>query len=175
MYDIDDLIEPQNRKKNIFAKTWKDTKGQGDSWQYERLGDTYGEEGPLVGREYQKLRKGYEAHVEFMPPERYYAITGRNPETLDRRRIDAIKRDAEKGDKISMPWLTFEQGTYTGDQEGHYRIKAAQEMGAEQVPVVMVNRDPKYLDKGWPMRSLEGKKKQNPFTYDKEEIIDIDF
>ena len=37
MYDIDDLIEPQNRKKNIFAKTWKDTKEQGDSWQYERL------------------------------------------------------------------------------------------------------------------------------------------
>jgi len=175
MYDIDDLIEPQNKKKNIFAKHFDAMEQRGDSWQYERLGEYY-PDGPLVGREYQMKRKGYEAHVEMMNPNDYYRITGRPAWKLEQKRIDAVKEDALKGEKISMPWLQFEEGKYVpGQQEGHHRIWAARELGAEKVPVVMVNRDPKYIDRGWPPRSLDPKKKKNPFTFDDDYIMDVDW
>lgn len=175
-YDIDDLIEPKNKKKNIFAKTWKESGGNNEGWQYEKMGDPYGPEGTLVGREYQKTRKGFEAHIEFMPPEKYYEISGRSPSTLSRERIDAVKQSVESGNKISLPWIEFEEGKHiAGRQEGHHRIWAAKELGAEKVPVVIANRDPKYIDKSWPPRSLEGKKKRNPFTFEEDYFVDVDW
>jgi len=176
MYDIDDLIEPKNKKKNIFAKTWKDSKGKGESWQYDRLGDTYDQEGPIYGKAYERNRKGREAHIEMMDPSEYFEITGRPSYTLERDRIDKVKKNAMAGNKISLPWLEFEEGKYkSGGQEGHHRIKAAEELGAEKVPVVIANRDPRFMDKGWPMKPIEPKKKRNPFTYEEDYYMDVDY
>jgi len=110
-----------------------------------------------------------------MDPSEYYELTGRPQHTLERSRIDKVKKNALAGNKISLPWLELEEGKYTGGQEGHHRIKAAQELGATKVPVVVSNREPRFMDRSWPGKSLETKKKRNPFTYEEDYYMDVDY
>jgi len=194
MYDIDDLIEPRKRGQNPrdpFAQRKEQVrKGYGESYQYDVLGQMfkYGDEtSEILGQKYQEIKKGLNAHIEYMTPDEYMNRIGdidvksyleedsRRPIPISRERIDLYKQDALRGDKFAMPWIDYRDGKYEG-QEGRHRAIMAKELGVEKMPVVIVNRTSgEENESDWMDYKQKYKKKQNPFTYDKEEIIDIDF
>ena len=189
-YDIDDLIEPENAKKNMFAKTYAEItprfRGTGygfpDTDQYSRLGQY-----PL-----NNSRFDAEAHIEFMSPDEFLkksiwhgSKTGSEsdftPEYQKIRNDDIIKytRNARSGDKFPMPELRYDGDEYSG-HSGRRRAITAKELGNEKIPVV-IQKFAKILDpfsdpevpNSWKninkRKELE-EKKQNPFTFETELI-----
>lgn len=176
-YDIDDLIEPQNKKKNIFAKTVKEIKeGHRDYHPYEVLGQS-NPEGIEMGQDWQRLGKGREAHIEFMSPDEYLNSVGlmsdkaKNEHSI--ARIEKYKKAAMAGSKFPLPYLDYREGNFSG-QEGIHRTIMAKELGIEKIPVVKIDTDVgRYKDPNWYLKEQEyynKKKKQNPFTFEEDLI-----
>jgi len=180
-WDIDDLMEPET--PNPFAKKSSQVKkGKGESFQYEVLGHFY-DDGGEVGRDYQKLSKGREAHVEMMSPKKYFDEIGQDIDhfssgTRDadgyRDNIEQYKKAAQRGDKFAMPWIEYKEGKYDG-QEGRHRAAMAHELGVERMPVVVVNQDRErfhdHIEWGEVQeREYNRKKRQNPFTFEEDLI-----
>jgi len=176
-YDIDDLIEPKNKKKNIFAKTVKEIKeGYRDYYPYEVLGQSY-PEGIEMGQDWQRLGKGREAHIEFMTPDEYLNSVGPMADKVNNERsraqIEKYKKSAMAGNKFPLPYLDYREGTFSG-QEGIHRAVMAKELKIEKIPVVKTDTDiGRYKDPNWYLKEQEyynKKKKQNPFTFEEELI-----
>ena len=173
-YDIDDLIEPQNKKKNVFAKTPQEiTKEYVEHSDWVRISDKepydwikeQGQYEPFFG--YSK-----EAHIEFMGPDEYLNKTKliqRNKinRELSKEHIHEYKSSMKQGAKFPLPWLRYINNEITG-QEGKHRVTAAKEIGIEKIPVAILDIDDKRTSPS--SFTYNEKKKQNPFTY-QEELI----
>lgn len=105
---------------------------------------------------YHKKAKGLTAHVEFMSPREYYKIVEKGLDFkptyehrwIDFARTEDVKKYAEamrKGAKFPMPGLEY-QGKLIG-QEGRHRILAAEKLGIDRVPVLVMRQLEKALEK----------------------------
>jgi len=181
-YDIDDLIEPQNKKKNMFAKTFNEITpnyqtNKSAREPYEYLGDL----------ELNPKRYDAEAHIEFMTPDEYlkkarissYQATDddlpEDTKQFRRQNINQYKENATAGDKFPMPSLSYNFGQYMG-QDGIRRVRAAKELGTEKIPVVVEDfgfgdySNLRNSYKNIKQRRSTEKKQQNPFTFEEELI-----
>jgi len=180
-WDIDDLMEPET--PNPFAKRKNMVKeGKGESFQYDVLGQFY-PDGDSLGKDYQRYSKGREAHIEMMTPQKYFEEIGQNIDEFKsagsnyegpKANINKYKNDAMQGDKFAMPWIEYREGKYSG-QEGRNRTAMAYNLGAEKIPVVVVNTDMNRFHNHveWgeiQRREYDRKKRQNPFTFEEEFI-----
>jgi hypothetical protein len=135
-----------------FALKHKDVKeGAGETYQYDVLGQFYGEDrgGEKVGKLYQRYYKGRKAEIVWMTPDEYFekvnlGIKGKGYEHDIREGLGekGIKKYADamrKGDKFAMPWLEYRKGKYDG-HEGKHRVAAAKLLGIKKIPVVISNQ-----------------------------------
>ena len=199
-YDIDDLMEPENKERNLFAKSVKQISPEHKStFQYEVLGQMFdygGEKNEIIGQKYNELKKGKEAHIEFMTPADYFKEIGQDidlykngtrwdeahemKERTNKLR-DMARRNALNNTKFAMPYIQYDDGVFKGThQEGRHRAFLADQMGIERIPVVKINRKngPNYTEENeyaWQEWRQNYKKKKNPFTYDKEDMWDVDY
>jgi len=182
-YDIDDLIEPQNKKKNVFAKTPEEITrqyGQYEEWSKFRDKEPYdwikeqGQYEPFWG--YSK-----EAHIQFMNPDEYLnqiKLIPRNQvnKQHSKEHINQYKTNMEKGAKFPLPWLRYINNEITG-QEGIHRVSAAKEIGVKKIPVAILDIDDNRKQSSYESEDIKTfdeifnkKKKQNPFTFETELI-----
>lgn len=54
---------------------------------------------------------------------------------IDKSKVEAIKKNMANGNRYNMPYLDYAQNK---GQEGRHRVKAAQELGCENIPVLVV-------------------------------------
>jgi len=194
-YDIDDLIEPENKKKNPFAKTFKEIsrpyRDPEDLWSkvtdrepYDWIEDTKENKHDIF------FGHSKEAHVVLMSPDKYLKewefAAIKKPEEAKRvqenaqAKIDIYKDAMNKGDKFPLPWLRYIDGGFTG-QEGYHRANAAKQLGIEKIPVAILDIDTNRVRRQFTGPSFDSaengfaqlfgeKKKQNPFTYETELI-----
>lgn len=192
-FDIDDLIEPENKKKNVFAKTPQEImpdKGIGiDRYVYEKLGYEKHMSKPM-GEAYQRNTQGYESHIEFMTPEDYLNSVGimgnikeyktnktdeiniKFDKKTGRERVNEYKQAMISGDKFPMPSIWYREGNFSG-QEGIHRAVAAEELGIQKIPVVKIDQDKKKYynqENWWDIERKMKTKTQNPFTFETELI-----
>jgi len=192
MYDIDDLINPRKKGKaprDPFAQQFDQVKkGHGNTWEYQTLGQLGGDyRTPKQQREYYEKRKGERAHIEYMSPDAYFdrvdeGFKSRVPDDKqyevrtqvpDNYRNPKLKEAAMRGDKFAMPFIEYDEGEFVS-QEGRHRATMAKDLGVEKMPVVIIDKKKEYRDSDYDDYAdpKDKKKKQNPFTYDDEQIWD---
>jgi hypothetical protein len=188
MYDIDDLIEPRKRgqkPRDPFAQSLDQiNKGHGGIWEYQVLGQNSGYNSPRQQRLYHEKLKGERAHIEYMSPDEYFNKIDKGfrsnvpehkqyevePQILENYNNPKLLIAAKRGDKFGMPYIEYNEGEFA-EQEGRHRAKMAKDLGVEKMPVVIIDKKREYRDPDFDMDDdIHRKKKQNPFTYDDDEI-----
>lgn len=186
MFDIDDLIEPRRKgqkPRTPFALTREEvSNNMGSTEPYDMLGQDY-PEGMNLGKDYQRIHKNRRTRIESIKPDDYFNDLKQSADQFmaedthgnSRQRIDAMKQSILRGEKLPLPYLEYSEGKYA-DQEGRHRMIAAKELGYEKVPVAIIDERKEYgQGKYWSQYTNKLKPKQNPFTYEKEEIWDADY
>jgi hypothetical protein len=90
---------------------------------------------------YQFFYKGIQARVEMMSPSEYLrrvreGFNTQVDENLTESSRKKIMDAVEKGDKIDMPFLRYDNGSFS--QEGRNRANLARELGESDIPVLVV-------------------------------------
>lgn len=176
--------KPEVKEKVIKEPKFKEVPGfdlskiGGDAermilWRDKELfpGQTYGE--------YYKTEKAKAADVFMLSPAEYrqalvdsgtYADIEAIERRMDKSKVDEYANDMRNGDKFPPAELLYAEGGYDG-QEGLHRVYAAEQVGIEEIPVIVshdTRNQPdlykKYSDKITAPADL----------YEKEESITID-
>lgn len=98
---------------------------------------------------YHKRAKGMSARIEFMSPEEYfnkvYEGTGYTRRAQERvvnpQLVADYAHEMSKGSKFPIPGLEYQGEKYLG-QEGRHRMLAAEKLGMDRVPVLVVRKVP---------------------------------
>lgn len=90
---------------------------------------------------YQFFYKGIQARIEMMSPSEYLrrvreGFNTQVDENLTESSRKKIMDAVEKGDKIDMPFLRYDNGSFS--QEGRNRANLARELGESNIPVLVV-------------------------------------
>lgn len=105
--------------------------------------------------DYKKLCKGLKGTIVMMSPDEYISKLGSAIFHCSKERVlrgvdwDNVDKYADKmrsGTKFDIPILNVAQGT----QEGRHRALAAQKLGADKIPVLIVQKYDPYKELGMP-------------------------
>ena len=116
-----------------------------DPGPYSHIG-VVDDEGNASGdlRWYVNWVKGETADVEWMTPADYLARCDRENRRGTERTLEIAERMAD-GEVFGMPWYSADEGTYYlgSSQEGAHRAAAAELLGVELIPVVVIRDFPR--------------------------------
>lgn len=105
--------------------------------------------------DYKKLCKGLKGTIVMMTPDEYISKLGsaifhcskeRVLRGVDWNNVDKYADQMRAGTKFDIPILNVVQGT----QEGRHRALAAQKLGADKIPVLIVQKYDPYKELGMP-------------------------
>jgi len=94
--------------------------------------------------EYFKDKKNRKFKIEWMSPDDYIQkvqdLFGSNPQSmehrLDQKLVQKYIEDMQNGDRFPMLYLDYARK----GQEGHHRATAAKALGADKIPVMIVEK-----------------------------------
>lgn len=106
---------------------------------------------------YHKEAKGIERSIDFMSPEKYFEKVERklgieretgkpHKDWADPEIVKKYAKEMEEGAKFPMPGLEYGNKAYFG-QEGRHRMLAAEMLGIDRVPVLVMRSLEKALEK----------------------------
>lgn len=105
--------------------------------------------------DYKKLCKGLKGTIVMMTPDEYISKLGsaifhcskeRVLRGVDWDNVDKYADQMRAGNKFDIPILNVAQGT----QEGRHRALAAQKLGADKIPILVVQKYDPYKELGMP-------------------------
>lgn len=105
--------------------------------------------------DYKKLCKGLKGTIVMMTPDEYISKLGsaifhcskeRVLRGVDWNNVDKYADQMRAGTKFDIPILNVAQGT----QEGRHRALAAQKLGADKIPILIVQKYDPYKELGMP-------------------------